>query len=41
MDDLGSYLQPKKPTEITRELLHTTNRGVPYTKTPEAYVFQH
>ena len=40
-DDLGSYLQPKKPTEITRELLHTTNRGVPYTKTPEAYVFQH
>ncbi|HUV49262.1 MAG TPA: hypothetical protein VMX11_09810 [Actinomycetes bacterium] len=40
-EELDSYLQPKRPTEITRELLHATNRGVAYTKSPAAYVFQH
>ncbi|MEZ5239201.1 MAG: hypothetical protein R2716_09730 [Microthrixaceae bacterium] len=31
-DDLASYLIPKKPLEITREYLHSTGRGVAYTK---------
>jgi len=39
-DDLESYLIPKKPTEITRASLHRSGRGVGYTRSPFAYVFQ-
>lgn len=38
--ELDSYLQPKKPTNITTDVLHQTNRGVAYTKSPAAYLFQ-
>lgn len=38
-DSLDSYLHPKKETPITRELLHERGRGIPYTKSPFAYLF--
>lgn len=37
--DLDTYLIPKKPQEITRDSLHTSGRGVGYTKSPFAYLF--
>ncbi len=39
-DDLDTYLIPKRDTEITRESLHATNRGIAYTKPAFAYVFE-
>ncbi len=39
-DDLDSYLIPKRDTEITRESLHATNRGIAYTRPAFAYVFE-
>lgn len=39
-DDLNSYLMPKRPIEVTAEMLHQTGRGIAYTKSPFAYVFQ-
>lgn len=39
-DDLGTYLQPKRPTDITAEELHKAGRGIAYTKPAFAYVFQ-
>ena len=38
--DLDSYLIPKRPTTVTAELLHGTGRGIAYTKSPFAYLFQ-
>ena len=38
--DLDSYLIPKRPTEITANLLHERGRGIAYTKSPFAYLFQ-
>lgn len=38
--DLDTYMIPKRPTEVTVQLLHETGRGVAYTKTPFAYLFQ-
>lgn len=38
--DLDSYLIPKRPTEITVELLHETGRGIAYTRSPFAYLFR-
>jgi len=38
--DLGSYMIPKRPTEITVELLHETSGGIAYTRSPFAYLFQ-
>ena len=38
--DLDSYMIPKRPTEVSAELLHNTNRGIAYTKTPFAYLFR-
>ena len=38
--DLDSYMIPKRPTEITPELLHRTGRGIAYTRSPFAYLFQ-
>ncbi len=37
--DLDSYLVPKKPADITSELLHERGRGIAYTKSPFAYLF--
>ena len=38
--DLDSYMIPKRPTEVTAELLHRTGRGVAYTRSPFAYLFE-
>ena len=38
--NLDSYMIPKRPTTITAELLHKTGRGIAYTKSPFAYLFQ-
>jgi hypothetical protein len=38
--DLNSYMIPKRPTQITAELLHGTSRGIAYTRSPFAYLFQ-
>ena len=38
--DLASYLHPKKPMEITRELLFSTHRGVAYSRSVFAYIFE-
>jgi hypothetical protein len=39
-DDLDKYLVPKRPVEITPESLHRTRRGVAYTRSPFAYLFE-
>ena len=39
-DDLGSYLQPKKPITLTPDFLHARGRGIAYTRSPFAYLFQ-
>ncbi len=38
--ELGSYLVPKSPEPVTRERLHDTGRGIAYTRSPFAYVFE-
>lgn len=38
--DLDSYLIPKQPTDVTPELLHRRSRGIAYTRSPFAYLFQ-
>ncbi len=38
-DNLDSYLEPKKPVELSTDLLHKSGRGVPYTKPAFAYLF--
>ena len=38
--DLDGYMVPKRPSEITAERLHDTVRGVAYTRSPFAYLFQ-
>jgi hypothetical protein len=38
--DLHEYLIPKKPVEVTKELLHKTGRGIGYTKPAFAYLFK-
>ena len=38
-EDLGGYLVPKKPIDITVEMLHERGRGVGYTRSPFAYLF--
>jgi len=37
---LDSYLIPKRPIDVTPELLHERGRGIAYTKSPFAYLFQ-
>lgn len=39
-DDLDTYLLPKRPTEVDAELLHGTGRGIAYTRSPFAYLFE-
>ncbi len=38
--DLDQYLVPKRDVEVTAALIHETGRGVAYTKSPFAYVFE-
>lgn len=38
--DLDSYLVPRSPVEVTPELLHRTGRGVAYTRSAFAYLFE-
>ena len=37
---LDSYLVPKRDTEVTRDSLHASGRGIAYTKSPFAYLFE-
>jgi hypothetical protein len=37
--NLGGYLVPKTEVTITPTLLHNRRRGIPYTKSPFAYLF--
>lgn len=37
---LDSYLVPKRGVEVTRESVHASGRGVAYTKSPFAYLFE-
>ncbi len=37
---LDSYLQPKKAIELTPDYLHDSGRGIAYTKSPFAYLFE-
>ena len=39
-DDLGTYLVPKRAIEVTAELLHERGRGIAYTRSPFAYLFE-
>ncbi len=39
-DALDTYLVSKRDVELTLELLHKTGRGVAYTKSPFAYLFE-
>ncbi|WP_417580993.1 hypothetical protein [Pelagibacterium sp.] len=38
--DLDSYMIPKRPQTITRDSLMKSGRGIAYTKTPWAYLFE-
>jgi len=38
--ELETYLVPKRDIEVTGELLHDTGRGIAYTKSPFAYLFE-
>jgi hypothetical protein len=38
--NLDSYLIPKRNAEVTAELIHESGRGIGYTKSPFAYLFQ-
>lgn len=38
--NLASYLIPKRNAEVTAELIHESGRGIGYTKSPFAYLFQ-
>ena len=39
-DGMDRYLIPKRPTTITSQELHRRGRGIAYTRSPFAYVFQ-
>jgi len=39
--NLESYLIPKREIEITEATMKASGRGVPYTKSPFAYLFRH
>ena len=39
-EELDSYLIPKRDVEVTAERLHETGRGVAYTRSPFAYLFE-
>lgn len=37
---LDEFLVPKRSVEVTKEMLHASGRGIAYTKTPFAYLFE-
>ena len=37
---LAAYLVPKRPTEVTRELIARTGRGIAYRRSAAAYLFR-
>lgn len=39
-DDLETYLIPRQPAEINAKMLQRSGRGIAYTRSPYAYVFQ-
>ncbi|REK35442.1 MAG: hypothetical protein DWQ20_06195, partial [Actinobacteria bacterium] len=39
-DSLDTYLQPKKETSLTPDLIRDRQRGIAYTKSPVAYLFR-
>ena len=38
--NLDSYLVPKRKVEVTKDHLHRSGRGIAYTKSPFAYLFE-
>ncbi len=38
--DLGGYQIPKRPVTVTSDLLHESGRGIAYTRSPFAYLFE-
>jgi hypothetical protein len=38
--NLDGYLIPKRDIEVSRDLIHEVGRGIGYTRSPFAYVFQ-
>ena len=40
MTRLNEYFVPSKPVEVTRELLHSTRRGIRYKRSASDYVFE-
>lgn len=38
--DLDTHLVPKRDVEVTKESLHASGRGIAYTKSPFAYLFE-
>ena len=38
--DLDTYLVAKRPLDVTAELLHERGRGIAYTRSPFAYLFE-
>lgn len=38
--DLDTYLVPKRDVEVTRAALHESGRGIAYTRSPFAYLFE-
>lgn len=38
--DMDSYLVPKRDVEVTKQSLHESGRGIAYTKSPFAYLFE-
>lgn len=38
-DNLHTYLNPENPMTVTPEYLHKHQRGIPYTRSPFAYLF--
>ena len=39
-NQLDTYLVPTREVEVTREHLHNSGRGIAYTRSPFAYIFQ-
>ena len=39
-EDLDTYLVPKRDIDVTAEFLQESGRGIAYTKSPFAYLFE-
>lgn len=39
-ENLNAYFNPRMETKVTEELLRKLNRGIGYTKTAPAYLFE-